>query len=306
LVIGKTQRCDIGIGNDIGQAQLLVCSDPPQYAGTGETGDGLIGWSNIESNIMRLDLSRSGLTALRSKPAQLEGYSLFRIDTNSTVLTLTKQLKRNRSVKLVIDTGASGGIRLPEPKWNQWRSSHPDQPATVLAAWGGEGGAQVVETAWADTYTIGPLRWSRIECIRHTGALQTVDAIIGLDALKQMELILDGPHELAYVMSRPSKGKVDGAHNRLGALFMPAGPDSNELVAHVASPSPAQEAGIRPGDLLLKIDDLDVTGWRTKPGILPLARFWQQPSGTEMILTLKRGEETVTKKVVLKNILPPE
>jgi C-terminal processing protease CtpA/Prc len=75
------------------------------------------------------------------------------------------------------------------------------------------------------------------------------------------------------------------------------------LVAHVLAHTPAFEAGIRDGDVLLKIEDLDVTKWRTLPGILPLARFWTRPPGTRLGLTLKRQSNLYRATLVLREIL---
>ena len=94
-------------------------------------------------------------------------------------------------------------------------------------------------------------------------------------------------------------------HNRLGAVFVPFQPNTDALVALVVDRGPAQEAGIRNGDVLLKIGELDVTRWRTDPAVLPLSRFWEQPAGTHLELTLMRGEEKLLITVRLREILVP-
>jgi TPR repeat protein len=80
--------------------------------------------------------------------------------------------------------------------------------------------------------------------------------------------------------------------------------ESDPLVAHVAPASPAYLAGIRDHDVLLKIDDLDITKWRTEPQLLR-PRYWERPEGTTYRLTLKRGEREYQTTVVLKRILGP-
>jgi C-terminal processing protease CtpA/Prc len=76
------------------------------------------------------------------------------------------------------------------------------------------------------------------------------------------------------------------------------------LVAHVIQGSPAYEAGVRDGDVLLRIGDLDVTKWRTDPRVLPLSRFWSGPAGTILHLGLKRNGQGLDVEVALQNIFP--
>jgi len=87
---------------------------------------------------------------------------------------------------------------------------------------------------------------------------------------------------------------------------MPLDKNSGDLVAHVVRASPAYEAGIRNGDVLLKVGDLDVTKWRTDPKVLPLSRFWSMPSGMRLDLVLKRGNEVYKTHPLLRHILGPK
>ncbi|MEO8427330.1 MAG: PDZ domain-containing protein [Verrucomicrobiota bacterium] len=304
IVSGKTEPCDLGLGNETNKAEFFVCNDPPEYLPAEDTGDGVVGWSNLRSNAIALNVGTSGLTILPHLPADIAGYIPFSIDTNATVLTLTRTLNTKRGIRILVDTGASLGLRLPPAKWKQWKEAHPTQPVTVGAFWG-QRGTEVSEQGWTDKYTIGPLIWSEIVCICDRGVDEIYDARLGIDALKHLEILLDAQRGLAYLRQREPGRHLSRRHNRLGALFMP-NPESGALTAHVASPSPAEEADIQPGDRLTKINELDTTRWLTDPGILPLGRFWQQPAGTQLTLTLQRDEQTVTKTVTLKNILPPD
>ena len=90
----------------------------------------------------------------------------------------------------------------------------------------------------------------------------------------------------------------------MGAVFVPQGDESDLLTAQVLPQSPAYQAGIRNGDVLLKIDDLDVTKWRTDPNVLPLSRFWKRPPGTKLKLSLSRNDKPFKTTVELKDIFP--
>ena len=138
-----------------------------------------------------------------------------------------------------------------------------------------------------------------------TLGLNQFEASLGFAALKRLELVVDGKARVAYVRPRPGP-PPPFQHNRLGAVFVPRNSQSDDLVAHVLAGSPGWEGGIRPGDTLLKIDDLDVTHWRSDPDILPLSRFWERPAGTKLELTVKRGEKTLKSSVTLRQILSPD
>ena len=84
------------------------------------------------------------------------------------------------------------------------------------------------------------------------------------------------------------------------AVFMPKDLNSTPLLARVVPGSPAASAGIRNGDRLLKVGDLDVTAWRTE-GFPP---FWKRPAGTELVLTLARGTEQLKVSVKLEELFP--
>jgi C-terminal processing protease CtpA/Prc len=74
------------------------------------------------------------------------------------------------------------------------------------------------------------------------------------------------------------------------------------LVAHVVKDSPAYRGGVRDGDILLKVGLRNVTLWRIDPSILPLSRFWNQPAGTKVKLTLKRNDQQYETTVTLEEL----
>jgi hypothetical protein len=55
----------------------------------------------------------------------------------------------------------------------------------------------------------------------------------------------------------------------------------------------------------LKEGKQDVTNWRD-PNIKINTPFSEQPAGTKLELTLKRGDKVFTTTAVLRNILPPD
>jgi S1-C subfamily serine protease len=167
----------------------------------------------------------------------------------------------------------------------------------------------VSRTYWAENWALGPLKISRVpideEAHIFTVAVMPQHAArFGLYALRRLDFVVDGPGGSVYI--RPSKNPPpEFSHNRLGAVFTPANLQSDPLLATVASGSPAYTAGIRDGDILLKIDNLDATKWRTDPQIMPLRRFLERPAGSSLQLTVRRGDREFEAVVVLRDILGP-
>jgi S1-C subfamily serine protease len=171
-------------------------------------------------------------------------------------------------------------------------------------------GTVVIEEDWAKELTFGPLVLIDVPVMLANVAEQAMgspgfEASLGLAALKRLDFIVDGDLGIAYIRTKTTPAP-SYEHNRLGAVFAPTDLQGGDLVARVIDGSPAYEAGVRNGDVLLKVGDLDVTKWRTDPTILPLSRFWEGPPGTRLELTLKRGTETLKAKAVLRQILGPD
>lgn len=151
----------------------------------------------------------------------------------------------------------------------------------------------VKQEMWASEISIGSLILKDVP-VREEDTKESLAwksdraATLGLFALLRLDLVVDGVNRVVYARPREEPAPAY-PHNRLGAVFVPRDMESDPLLAHVAPGSPAYLAGIRDNDVLLKIDDLDVTRWRTDPQVMPLSRFWERSAGTALKLALKRG-----------------
>jgi hypothetical protein len=176
--------------------------------------------------------------------------------------------------KIGIDTGATAGVYLSPKKWEKWRSQRYSQPASIDGYFSLDGKMHVSEEMRARKLTFGDFTLTdvpvRLETQSATNLFKGYDAIIGSFALYQIKVIIDRQHNTIYTLSNAgSPPPYDW--NRLGAVFVPSDlVKSDDLTAHVVPGSPAYLAGIRDTDVLEKVDDLDVTRWKTDPTVLLL------------------------------------
>jgi hypothetical protein len=306
VAVGTTGECDFMLGSTRTRTSLKVF-DPPSFIRT--RADGAVGWRQIRYNTIQIDAGRKTATWLDKAPAETSAWLKFRIRSQSRILGLEIPDQEKPGGVLTIDTGSFCGVAMSPLRWQAWKAAHTNEPATLMAGYMPGAGTVVVEENWAKELTVGPLVLTEVPVMPANVAEQAMgtagfEVSFGLAALSRLDLIIDGNLGIAYL--RPKKGTAPPyQHNRLGAVFAPSPTQAADLVARVIEGSPAYVAGIRNGDVLVAVGDLDTTTWRTDPKVLPLSRFWEGPPVTKLNLTLKRGSETITATPVLRQILGP-
>ena len=306
VAVGTTEECDFVLGSTRARTSLKVF-DPPSFLRT--RADGAVGWRQIRYNTIQIDARQKTATWLDQAPAETSTWLKFRIRSQSRILGLEIPDKEQKEGVLTVDTGSFCGVAMSPQRWQAWKAAHTNEPATLMAGYMPGAGTVVVEENWARELTFGPLVLTEVPVMPANVAEQAMgtsdfEGSVGMAALSRLDLIIDGTLGIAYL--RPRTGPAPPyQHNRLGAVFAPSSTQAADLVARVIEGSPGYLAGIRNGDVLLAVGDLDTTKWRTDPKVLPLSRFWEGPPGTKLSLTLKRGSETITATPVLRQILGP-
>jgi hypothetical protein len=305
--VGKTEECDLVMGVTHLRTSFKVFQ-PPSFLKMDV--DGAVGWQPIRYNTIQIEADQRKATWLTNTPPETATWLKFRLRGQSLILSLEIPGQDNNQGVLSVDTGSSCGVALGPERWRAWKAAHTNQPTTLLAGYMPGAGTVVMEEGWAKELTFGPLVLTDVPVMPANLAEQAMgstgfQASLGLAALKRLDLVIAGDLGIAYVRPK-STPPPPYEHNRLGAVFAPLDIQRGDLVARVIDGSPAHEAGIRGGDVLLKVGDLDVTQWRTDPTILPLSRFWERPPGTKLDFTLKRGTETFKTTAVLRQILAPD
>ena len=305
--VGRTEDCEFVLGATHSRTWFRVF-EPPSFLKMGV--DGAVGWQPIRYNTILIDAVQRTATWLTNAPPEAATWLKFKIRSQSLILGLEIPGQDDKRGVLSIDTGSSCGVALSPENWRAWKAAHTNEPTTLLAGYMPGAGTVVMEESWAKELTFGPLVLTEVPVMLANVAEEAMgspgfEAALGLAALKRLDLIVDGDLGIAYLRPR-STAPPPYEHNRLGAVFAPRDMGDANLVAHVIEGSPAYDAGLRNGDVLLKVGDLDVTRWRTDPTVLPLSRFWERPPGTKLDLAFKRDTQTIKATAVLRQILAPD
>ena len=304
-----SEECTLSIEGFDGQykTRFAVVELPPTASSTSL--GGVIGWYVLKDNIMQVDADKRRLRGLKKLPEDIGTWSKYPIShcQNFQVLLIKVSGTSEKEEVVLIDTGSPLGVSLNSRLWEDWSGKQKDSPFTLMSYYTPAVGLKVYKEYWADQLAIGSFTISGVpvanESIVFEQAIPGLVANFGLFALSRFDVIIDGPAGHFYVRQKEnptSKYK----YNRAGAVFVPKDPQSIPLIAHVVKDGPAYQVGIRDGDLLIKIADLDVTKWQTDPNVLPLSRFWEQAAGTKLQLSLTRDDKPYTATVELKEIFP--
>jgi hypothetical protein len=309
VALGITEPCNISFGDHHEHSQLYVLTLPP---GLHLDEDGVASWKVYPDCDLELNLGNNKASWLTQLPAISPQALKLPVSPKLKVLGLEFGNITSTPSIIVIDTGADDGVTLSADRWKAWRAAHPSAPTTLDAHFSPGEGLTVREESWASELTIGPLTLQNVLIRPDLSGYQNLAgsgyaAALSYAALRQLRVVIDPKNSIAYIEHNPvplspKTPQELYQYNRLGAVFVPDHPPTDDLVAHVVKDSPAYVAGIRDGDTLLRVDDLDATQWRTDPKVFPLGRFWFLPSKTILDLKLKRGDKEFEATPTLQEI----
>ncbi len=268
--------------------------------------DGVISWNDARNYIIELDAEKPRWGFLQELPTNLTTWAKWKLVPDPEYLEFECPSPKE-SAKIGIDTGSSDGVDLGTRRWEKWRAERADKLETLDASIFPADGLIIRQVLRARKMSIGGLDLVDAPVAVVPPSMDVLlghpDAVLGLHVFRQLKLLIDAKHGALYTKSIPHP-TADYAYNRIAAVFTPVDlQKTDDLVAHVVRGGPAYRAGIRDGDVLLKIGMLNVTVWRTDPYILPLSRFWRQPAGTKQKLVLKHNSQLYETTVTLED--PP-
>jgi hypothetical protein len=280
----------------------------------GMDGDGLLSWNELKKNIYEIDVSKQRWKLLDELPADMKGWTKRKLLPDENMLKF--EVKDGDQTMIVgIDTGAWHGVVLNRKRWPEWRAAHSAKGGTVECGFfpaAGADGLMIEEVIRARRYTLGDMTFPDMSVSRftdfHTQGMNDCDAILGIYAISRFTLILDPRNHAIY--TRPvEKITLNASHyhyNRLGATFVPRDLErDSDIVARVVKDSPAYDAGLRDGDVLVKLGDTKVSRWRVSdPFPWKLNHECHQASGTRLKIRVKRNGTNMDLEATLREPQP--
>jgi len=267
--------------------------------------DGVLSWKNLVAPTVMIDGVERRVSSQKTLPA--EGWLRFPLEADNGQLFFELTHHGKPFGRVFIDTGLPHGLRLSPKLWKEWKKEHPDAPLTLEPFRYAFGPVMAHEMTWVDNYQLGdiPFYGCDLGPIAEAKDDDAVDgagkqyvAQMGMRALRNMRIIISPASKELLVQSV----SPIPPHNRLGALFMPAAADATTLVAQIAPGTPADQAGLQAGDVLIAMDGVE---YQAEAGQPPqsLLRQLGRPAGTVLEMTIDRAGERKQLRVTLRDIL---
>lgn len=288
----------------LGRVNIAAVDLTGLSAGTGRHVDGILGYDFFRNRVIRIDYAARKVLVLRSGAALGPGIPLALAIRGRTPFVEARLLQKNRSVKgrLLLDTGAVGAINL----YAQFLKLHPElRPVRSLALTAGAilPGQYVTRVGRLRRVTIGGLTIT--DAVANFSANANADdaapgdaGLVGGYVLSRYTLTIDYARRSAVLLptassNRPFEFDASGLSLAAGdASFL------SKKVRLVLPDSPAAEAGVKPGDLLLAIDGKPAADFT-----LAQLRLMLREIGVAHAITLQRGAARIDVRLTTRRLI---
>jgi predicted aspartyl protease len=260
--------------------------------------DGILGGDFVRRYVVELDYERDLMRIYDPTGFQYEGAGTalqLSFVEGIPYVELKLALPNGKSVigTFLVDTGGDMPALLNKQIVD--RDGLADQLPTLNETGYGLGGKTARVALRASTLSIGPFELERpFVGIANDPARadQKATGLIGMEVLRRFKVTFDYSRSRMYLKPGPRVGEAF-VYDASGLALRARRPSFSPYVSRVTESSPAQEAGLKPGDLLLELDG------RSTPGLsLEVIRHVLKDPGNSHTLTLSRSGKTI--KTVLR------
>ncbi len=211
---------------------------------------GIIGMSFLKRHVIRIDFD-SGTLAILASASRSSGHA-FPLSYNATDLPLLDaQVAPDDSIRFIIDTGSNASeVSLTGYRFGDLVENGRLERIGASHATAGVEGQAMLRGGRLSELCIGTFKHAGVD------ASASRANKIGLPLLSRYIVTFDFPHDRVYL----KPGKRFAEPSSFGASGIAIGRfGSKTRVKSVAPGSPADVAGVKPGDELVRIDDNDVS-----------------------------------------------
>jgi lipoprotein NlpI len=223
---GETELCDLTVGDDTYRIKLATVHLPWPMERWMDV-DGVIGWPDMKEGLLAIDAGDDAIKAIAALPQDTNGWVKLPLYRRTDVLALEIPRADRKIGVLQVDTGNAGGISLSPARWKAWRAAHPHAHGHWQFSFMPGSGISIGRTYDAPEIAIGPLTWTNVNIGKANrtetsiaGGKDVHEASIGVAALHQLNLIIDGTNNAAYVRTNPDVGSQGQAKSQTRACGM--------------------------------------------------------------------------------------
>ncbi len=224
------------------------------YPSTGEMIDLIIGYDFLSRFVTRIDYGSETITLFDpdSFSIDIDDISILPAERSMSLLSIEAVLEDSVPVTLLLDTGAGGSIHLT-PSFFENHPEFMNNRQTFETIIQGVGGEETIDGLRVGEITLGDYTVPGGLCSSFDGGdmFSQYDGILGNAVLCRFILYLD--YSSGQIILEPSSLFEEGLPESLTGMGLEI-ENNNLLVSKVIQGSPAEEAGILEGDILLEVD----------------------------------------------------
>lgn len=257
---------------------------------------GILGFDFLSRFVVRIDYARQTISFFDPAGFTYTGNgALLEAPLKYKTFCFTATVNKRYSGKWTLDLGAfNTSFHHPfAKKHNLLERKGVDRVSR------GVSGEYLERTLRFDTFRIGPyqIQAPRISVPLQpdAGAATRGETIgnIGNSILRHFVLYLDYARQA--VIFEPGADFNHSPPEDKSGLVIGKSETGLPVIVFIASGTPAQDAGLLPGDVITRINDINVTYFQ---GIVSICRLLREQAGTQYTLTVQRGN--ATQKIRLK------
>ena len=270
------------------------------YPATGEMIDLIIGYDFLSRFVTRIDYGSETITLFDPDSFSIgnDDVSILPAERSMSLLSIEAVLEDSVPVTLLLDTGAGGSIHLTPSFFENNPQFLGDRPTfeTVIQGIGGE---ETISGFRVGEITLGDYTVPCGLCSSFDGGdmFSQYDGILGNAVLCRFILHLD--YSSGRIILEPSSLFEEGLPESLTGMGLEI-EDNSLLVSKVISGSPAEEAGILEGDILLEIDGNPVTAEQLNE----LSDLLPDTAGAAVSLRFMRNDTEIDLELITDYLVP--